>query len=104
MAPGTPLDKARSRPRTRGEARRALLRERGVSLSDVARDLGKNISVISRVNGGQRRSRTIERAIAERLGLSLREAFPEWYTGEWPSERRPAGSPQGGSGPLAPPG
>ena len=77
MAPGTPLDKAKSR--TRGEARRALLRERGISLSDVARDLNKNVSVVSRVNGGQRRSRVIEHAIAERLKLSLREAFPEWY-------------------------
>lgn len=79
MAPGTPLDKAQSRPRTRGEARRALLRERGISLSDVARDLSKNVSVVSRVNGGQRRSRLIEHAIAERLGLPLGDAFPEWY-------------------------
>ena len=79
MAPGSPLDKAQSQPRTRGEARRALLRERGVSLSDIARDLGKNLSVVSRVNGGQRRSREIEAAIAESLGLSVREAFPEWY-------------------------
>ena len=93
MAPGTPLDKARSQLRTRGEARRALLRERGVSLSDVARDLGKNLSVISRVNGGERRSRLIEEAIAQRLGLSLQEAFPEWYTGAWPSGRRPTGPP-----------
>ena len=79
MAPGSPLDKAQSRPRTRGEARRALLRERGVSLSDIARDLGKNLSVVSRVNAGQRRSREIEAAIAHALGLPVREAFPEWY-------------------------
>ncbi|HMH50182.1 MAG TPA: helix-turn-helix domain-containing protein [Candidatus Acidoferrum sp.] len=79
MAPGSPLDKAQSQPRTRGEARRALLRERGVSLSDIARDLGKNLSVVSRVNSGQRRSREIEAAIAQSLGLSVREAFPEWY-------------------------
>lgn len=79
MAPTSPLDKAQSRPRTRGEARRALLRERRVSLSDIARSLAKDLSVVSRVNNGQRRSREIEAAIAERLGLSLREAFPEWY-------------------------
>ena len=79
MAPGSPLDKAQSQPRTRGEARRALLRERGVSLSDIARDLGKNLSVVSRVNTGQRRSREIEAAIAEGLGLPVLEAFPEWY-------------------------
>ena len=79
MAPGSPLDKAQSRPRTRGEARRALLRERGTSLSDIARDLGKDLSVVSRVNNGQRRSREIEAAIAHALALSVRDAFPEWY-------------------------
>lgn len=79
MAPRTPLDKALSRPRTWGEARRALLRDRGISLSDVARHLGKNLSVVSRVNASERRSKEIERAIAERLGLPLPQAFPEWY-------------------------
>ena len=79
MAPGTPLDKALSRPRTQGEARRALLRERGTSLSDVARDLRKDLSVVSRVNNGKRRSHAIENAIAQRLGLRLHEAFPEWH-------------------------
>ena len=87
MAPGTPLDKAQSRLRTRGEARRALLRERGISLSDIARELGKNLSVVSRVNGGQRRSREIEGAIARQLGLSVRDAFPEWYA----DDPRPGG-------------
>ena len=84
MAPGSPLDKAQSRPRTRGEARRALLRERGISLSHIARSLGKNLSVVSRVNGGQRRSRLIEQAIARQLDMSVIEAFPEWYTGDRP--------------------
>jgi hypothetical protein len=79
MAPRSPLDKAQWRPRTRGEARLALLRERGVSLSDIARDLGKDLSVVSRVNGGLRRSREIEEAIARQLRLSMPDAFPEWY-------------------------
>ena len=79
MAPETPLDKAQSRPRSRGEARRALLRERGVSLSDIARALGKDLSVVSRVNGGLRRSRDIEQAIARQIGLPVEEAFPEWH-------------------------
>jgi lambda repressor-like predicted transcriptional regulator len=82
MAPGTPLDKAQSRPRSRGEARRVLLRERGVTLSDVARALGKDLSVVSRVNGGQRRSREIERVIAQHLGLPVADAFPEWYSAD----------------------
>ena len=78
--PRTPLDSAQARPRTLGEARRDLLRERGFSLSDIARDLGKSLSVVSRVNRGLRRSRDIEKAIAHALGLSLREAFPEWHS------------------------
>ena len=82
MAPGTPLDKVQSRPRSRGEARRVLLRERGVTLSTLARALGKNLSVVSRVNSGQRRSREIERAIAQHLGLPLEEAFPEWHVAD----------------------
>jgi transcriptional regulator with XRE-family HTH domain len=97
MASRTPLDKAQSRPRTRGEARRDLLRDRGISLSDVARDLGKNLSVISRVNRGQRRSRTIERAIAERLGLPLTEVFPEWYADEAKAVCGRAGGSRGGA-------
>jgi lambda repressor-like predicted transcriptional regulator len=59
----------------------ALLRDRGISLSDIARDLGKDLSIRSRVNHGQRRSREIEAAIALALGLSLADAFPEWYGG-----------------------
>ena len=49
MAAETPLDKAASQPRTRGEARRALLRARGVTLADVARQLGCHLSIVSRV-------------------------------------------------------
>jgi transcriptional regulator with XRE-family HTH domain len=85
--PTTPLGRAQARPRTRGEARRDLLRERRISLSDIARDLGKDVSIVSRVNRGQRRSRHIEEAIARALELSVREAFPEWY----PEPPRPAG-------------
>jgi hypothetical protein len=48
-------------------------------LSDIARGLGKDLSVVSRVNGGQRRSREIEEAIARQLSLSMPDAFPEWY-------------------------
>ena len=70
-----------------------------MSLSDVARDLGKNLSVVSRVNGGQRRSRVIEDTIAQRLGLPLPEAFPEWYAeAAGPEGPRPAGVPRGGPG------
>jgi transcriptional regulator with XRE-family HTH domain len=57
----------------------ALLRKRGVSLTDIARDLGKDVSSVSRVNLGQRRSVSIEQEIARRLDLSLANAFPEWH-------------------------
>lgn len=76
---GTPLDAALSQPRTRGEARRALLRARGLTLADVARQLRCHLSIVSRVNAGKKRSASVERAIARRLGLALGQAFPEWY-------------------------
>ena len=75
----TPLGKARARLRPWGEARLALLRERGVSLTDIAHDLGKDVSSVSRVNRGQRRSLVIEEEIARRLDLSKADAFPEWH-------------------------
>ena len=75
----TLLATVQAQPRTPGEARRALLRERGVSLSDIARGLERHLSVISRVNNGRRRSRAIEGEIARRLSLPLADAFPEWY-------------------------
>jgi transcriptional regulator with XRE-family HTH domain len=56
-----------------------LLHERDVSLADIARRLGKSLSLVSRVNNGQRRSQTIEREISRRLDLSEQEAFPEWH-------------------------
>ena len=74
----SPVDKARARPRTLGEARLMLLRERRISLGDIARSLGMGISAVSRVNKGTRRSQTIEREIARRLTLTEEEAFPEW--------------------------
>lgn len=81
----TVLDEAQMRPRTAGEARLALLHERGVRLTDIARDLGRDLSVVSRVNRGQRRSQAIEEEIARRLGLPAAEAFPEWHPAAAPS-------------------
>jgi hypothetical protein len=76
--PQTRLDKVRLR--SWGEARQALLREQSVSLTAIAHDLGKDLSIVSRVNRGQRRSREIEQEIARRLGLTVADAFPEWRT------------------------
>jgi len=55
------------------------LREHGVSLTEIAGDLGKDLSMVSRVNRGQRRSNEIEQEISRRLGLSPQDAFPEWH-------------------------
>lgn len=78
-APTTALDEAQARPRTPGEARLALLRDRGICLTSIARDLHRDLSTVSRVNRGQRRSEMIEREIARRLDLSMPDAFPEWH-------------------------
>ena len=72
-----PLTVVRVRRRTYGEARVVLLRERGSSLSAIARSLGLDLSFVSRVNGGSRHSRDVQEKIAFRLGLRLRDAFPE---------------------------
>jgi lambda repressor-like predicted transcriptional regulator len=94
MAADTPLDKVVSQPRTRGDARRAFLRTRGVTLADVARQLGCHLSIVSRVNAAKKRSASVERAIARGLGLRLAQAFPEWY-----GAQRAAVKPGRGSGP-----
>ena len=80
--PTTALDEAQARPRTPGEARLTLLRDRGISLADIARDLGRDLSLVSRVNRGQRRSQVVEQEIARRLGLSVPDTFPEWHRGQ----------------------
>ena len=59
--------------------RKALLRARGVQLKDFAAELGVSKSHVTRVVAGERRSPRLERAIAKRLRMPLREAFPEWY-------------------------
>lgn len=79
MAPGTPLDKARMEPRTLGEARRRLLLDRGHTLSALAKRFGRDLSLVSRVVSGKKRSRPIERKIARALGLPVEAAFPEQH-------------------------
>ena len=75
----SPLDKARTRLKTFGEARLLLLRDRRIGLTDIARALDVSTATVSRVNKGTRRSRKIEREIARRLKLTEAEAFPEWH-------------------------
>src|SRR6266536_1839854 len=81
MESDRPGDAALAQSRTRGEARRALLRARGLTLAALARELACDLSVVSRVNAGKKRSAPVEHAIARRLGVPLERAFPEWYRG-----------------------
>lgn len=60
--------------------RKAALRRRRGSLTAIAERLGVSLGHVSRVVSGERRSPRLERAIARSLGMSLRQAFPEWYS------------------------
>lgn len=55
------------------------LRAAGSSLSALARELGVAGPTVTIVSQGHRRSRRIERAIAERLGRDVRDVFPDRY-------------------------
>lgn len=58
---------------------KAALSLKGRTLSDIARDLDVAPTTISIVSRGFRRSRRIEAAIAQELGLSTEELWPERY-------------------------
>jgi transcriptional regulator with XRE-family HTH domain len=89
MGSDSPLDLPLSQRRTRGEARRALLRARGITLAALAREIGCHLSTVSRVNAGKKRSAAVEAVIARHLGLTIDDAFPEWGG---PGVRRGRGS------------
>lgn len=61
---------------------KGALHLRGVSLADIARQLGVTPTTVTVVSKGHRRSRRIENAIAQALGLSPRTVWPERYRGE----------------------
>jgi lambda repressor-like predicted transcriptional regulator len=65
------------------------LRLRGSSLSEIARDLNVSASTVTIVSQGHRRSERIERAIAQALGLSPSEVWPDRY----PAPPHHGGSP-----------
>ena len=58
---------------------KAALALRGLSLSDIARSLKVAPTTISIVSRGYRRSRRIETAIADELGLTAAALWPERY-------------------------
>jgi len=55
------------------------LRLTGSSLADVARELGVAATTVTSVSQGYRRSRRIEAAIAEKLGLLVEELWIDRY-------------------------
>jgi lambda repressor-like predicted transcriptional regulator len=58
---------------------KAALELHGSSLSDIARRLDVAPTTISIVSRGFRRSRRIEAAIADRLGVSAAQLWPDRY-------------------------
>ncbi len=61
------------------ERLKAELRIRGTSLAQIGRDLGISGTSMSLGGLGKHRSKRIERAIAEALGTTPEELYPERY-------------------------
>jgi len=53
------------------------LRQRRLSLAQISRQLGVTAGSVTAVSQGYRRSRRIERALADALGTSPAELFPD---------------------------
>ena len=60
---------------------KSALALRGATLSSIARDLGVAPGTVSIVSRGYRRSRRIEKAIADALGRTPGELWPDRYSG-----------------------
>jgi lambda repressor-like predicted transcriptional regulator len=58
---------------------KSALALRGATLSSIARDLGVAPGTVSIVSRGYRRSRRIEKAIADALGGSPEDLWPDRY-------------------------
>ncbi len=59
---------------------KAALRKRGWTLADIAKELGIGPSAVSHALTRQR-SRRVEKTIADKIGLSLHEVWPQRYKG-----------------------
>lgn len=66
------------------ERLKAELRIRGSSLAQISRDLGVSDSALSLVGKGYHRSRRIEKALADAVGSTPEELFPDRYRGDEP--------------------
>lgn len=63
--------------RDRHEEIKYRLRQRGLSLVQIARDLGISAGSVTAVSQGHRRSRRVEQALAEALETTPKELFPD---------------------------
>lgn len=60
---------------------RSALAARGLTASDVARELGVTVAAVTRVIRGEKRSRRVESALARHSGFPARELFGRRGTG-----------------------
>ncbi len=56
---------------------KALLVARGIKISDIAKELNVSVPTVSLVISGRDNSRRIKAAVAEKLGFSPEELWPE---------------------------
>lgn len=61
---------------------KAKLRRAGTNFSAVARELGITPASVSLVSQGLRRSRPVQQALAEKLGTTPEQIWPERYKQE----------------------
>ena len=59
------------------------LRQKGITLKDLALSLKVSNSAISQVLGRTQRSARIEKGVASALGLNVSDVFPERYLGNF---------------------
>lgn len=70
---------------------RLLLFDREITRSDLAREIGYDLSQVSRaLSGTKRPSRRLAVAISRALGEPVQDLFPEWYEMLWPADEDPA--------------
>ncbi len=55
---------------------KAFLDIEGVKLTDIARELKVSVPTVSKVAGGKARSRRVEEAISQALGLKREDLWP----------------------------
>lgn len=65
----------------RGRKVRAMLVERGITITSIAQQLGVTVGTAAAAISGTRQSRPVKRAVAEVLGLTPRTLWPDDFDG-----------------------